>query len=125
MIRHYGKSSFVGAVINARRLTLTALVVVISGAIASPQASAGTLAIRQGPMTVMPGDGHRKFDCHVCIMHGGNGEHSKNTMELFGYNINKGPQVVDNTVTGGKTYIQVARCKWHRCKISQKIRARR
>jgi hypothetical protein len=123
MIRHYGKSSLVGAVINARRLTLTALVVVISGAIASPQASAGTLAIRQGPMTVMPGDGHGKFGHHVSI-HGGNGKSTKNIMEVFSRTVNSGPQVVDSTNAGGKTYIQISSCKWHGCKISQKLRPR-
>ena len=124
MIRYYGKSSFVGAVINARRLTLTALVVVISGVIASPQASAGTLAIRQGPMTVMPGDGHGHFGHHVNI-HSGNGKSNKITIEAFSPTINSGSQVVNNTSTGGKVYIQASSCKWHGCKISQKLRPRR
>jgi hypothetical protein len=121
MIRHCGKTPLVGVVINARRLTLTALVIVISGAIASPQASANTPAIRQASWTVNSGDGHGNFG-HICL-HTGNGKFNKNFSTVLSPTVNRGFQQVSNTNISGRTNTQVAFCKRkHRfCKISQKL----
>jgi hypothetical protein len=123
MILHYGKSPLVGAVINARRLTLTVLVIVISGAIASPQVSANALAIRQGSLAnVVTGDG--RGNCgHICVR-SGNGKFNRNYSTVHSPTINRGLQQVSNTNVSGKTNTQVAFCKKkHRvCKIYQKLR---
>jgi hypothetical protein len=120
MIRHCGKSPLVGAVINARRLTLTAFVIVISGAIASPQASA--LTIYQGSKAIIvTGDGGDSYG-HIS-QRNGNGKFNKNYSTVNSPTVNRGLQQVSNTNLSGQTNTQVAFCrKKHRvCKISQRL----
>jgi hypothetical protein len=122
MILHCGKSPLVGAVINARRLTLTALVIVISGVLASPQASANALAIHQGSLAnAITGDGHGS---HISLR-SGNGKFNRNYSTVQSPTVNRGFQQVSNTNVSGTTNTQVAFCrKKHRvCKIYQKLRS--
>jgi hypothetical protein len=130
MILHSGKRSLVGAVINARMLPLIALVVAMSGTIASPQASADALAMsRNSRAAAITGGGHGHSG--RISMHGGNGKHAKNDWQVLSPTIINGSQAVDNTNLGGKTSIQTAACgkrhsgsRWRNCKISQKLWAR-
>jgi hypothetical protein len=127
MLRHCGNGSLVGAVTKARRLTLTALVIVISGAIASPHAiaSANTPASRHGFRTSVNTGGDHGNSGHLKFR-GGNGRFNKNYWEAFSPSFNSGPQQVQNVNLSGNTNTQIAFCrKRHRfCKISQKFRSR-
>jgi len=75
MIRHRGKSLHDGVVINASRLTLIAVAIVVSGAIASPQVSANALVVRQeARATVIAGHGHGNSG--RISVHSGNGRNN-------------------------------------------------
>jgi hypothetical protein len=131
MTRHHGKSPLIGTVINARRLTLTMLVIAISGAITSPPASANASVVRQESMA-FPSNGHdHRGDGNGRTgrinMWGGNGRNNKNDWAVFSPNIIRGPQAMSHTNFGGQTNTQAAFCKRrHRvCKISQWLRTHR
>lgn len=122
MIRHRGKSLRDGVVINASRLTLIAVAIVVSGAIASPQVSANALTVRQeARATVIAGHGHGNSG--RISVRSGNGRHNKNYSTVLSPTVNRGLQQVSNTNVSGRTNTQVAFCrKKHRvCRISQKL----
>lgn len=123
MTRHCGKSSLAGAVVHARRLTLTALVIVLSAAIAAPEASAkpGGPGARRAVFT-----GGGQGNSGRISVRGGNGRANRNFWQVLSPSFNSGPQQVQNVNLSGKTNTQVAFCKRsHRvCRISQRLRSR-
>jgi hypothetical protein len=105
---------------SARRLTLTALVIVISGAGVSPSASAA--AITRGSLVAGGGDDWTRNDGHV-TQRFGNGVNNRSSSTFNSPTINHGLQQVSNTNISGRTTTQVAFCKKKNrvCKISQKL----
>jgi hypothetical protein len=120
MIRHGRKIAF-SAVVNPQRLTLTALVIVISGASASPQASANAVTPTQAWATIVTGDS--SHNSGTISDRTGNGKHNKSSATVLSPTINNGVQQVSNTNVSGSTNTQVAFCKKKAriCKIHQKL----
>lgn len=118
MFRH-SRNSPVG--VNARRLTLAALVIVISGVGASSQAGASVRAIHQeARVTLVAGDG--EGDSNRVSMRTGNGKFNRNYASVLSPTVNRGLQQIATTNVSGRTNTQTAFChKKHRvCRISQR-----
>jgi hypothetical protein len=121
MIGQYREKSLVSTVMNARRLALTALVIVISGASALPEASAA--AIPRGPWATLASGGDNSHNKAHTTLSIGNGKHNKISSTVFSPTINHGLQQIANTNVSGSTNTQAAFCKkkTHICRISQKL----
>ncbi|WP_248963605.1 hypothetical protein [Sphaerisporangium perillae] len=104
---------------KVRRLTLTALVIVIPAVIASPQASASVVASGENSKATVLTDDHGPVNLNI-----GNGKHTKNDLRVFNTTIQRGLQNVSSTNMDGMTNIQSSSCrKRHRvCNIFQKQR---
>jgi hypothetical protein len=113
MIRHCVHNPRAGVVVNMRRLTFTALTVVISGAIAWSPATAHAETIPQG-FRASAGD-HGPISI-------GNGKHNITRSQIGTSTIIRGVQNVDISTITGDVSSQSAFCKrGHRvCHISQK-----
>jgi hypothetical protein len=117
-----GKPLF-SAVMNARRLALTTLVIVISGTSALPQASASAAAIPRGSWATLASGGDNSHNKSHIILHIGNGKNNRASNTLLSPTINHGLQQISNTNVSGSTNTQAAFCKkkTHVCRISQKL----
>ena len=116
MSHHYVENPVVGVVGTMWRLTTAMLVIVVSGAMASPQASASTVGTFVG-MTAASADAHGP-------VHNGNGIKNKNYSAVNSPTIQRGAQNVSVSISG-TTNTQSAICKRgrHSCNICQKIRS--
>jgi hypothetical protein len=113
MMRHCAENALSRVAVNGRRLTLTALLVVGAGALASPRASAQEAAIGTAPWMIPADDNNGSVHVHV-----GNGNRNKIYAGVLDPTIMRGVQQVSNTTVGGATHTQVVLCKKHRvCKI--------
>jgi hypothetical protein len=111
MSRYVAKNPFVSVVIPMRRLTSALLAIMMSGALASPPASATSVG-----MVVASADDRGP-------VRNGNGIKNKNYSAVKSPTIMRGQQNVSISISG-KTNTQSALCKRgrHACKISQRIR---
>jgi hypothetical protein len=122
MIRHCREKALIGAAINARRLTLTALVIVVSGGSISPQASAKAAAITRSGWGTGGGSDSTNNNGFINL-HVGNGKYNRTSSTVLSPTINHGFQQIANTNVSGQTITQTAFCKKkHRiCRISQRL----
>jgi hypothetical protein len=111
MSRYIVENPSVSVVIDMRRLTSVLLAIVMSGAMASPPASASS----PGMVAASAGD-------HGPVRNG-NGIKNKNYSAVRSPTIMRGQQNVSISISG-KTNTQSALCKRgrHACNISQRIR---
>lgn len=107
---HYCRSSW-RVDINAWKLTLTTLLVALSGVIASPRADA-VVVYQQAAAVLVTGDGHGNNN-HINVR-AGNGKFNKTNSTLFGPTVNRGVQQIANTNVSGKTITKVSCRKKHR-----------
>ncbi|MCW2877835.1 MAG: hypothetical protein JWQ95_1935 [Sphaerisporangium sp.] len=116
-VRHEMTRHRAEKLVSVRRLALTALVVVISCAAASAQASAGTVAMREDPWAGAVAADHGPIN-----LNSGNGKYNKSYSAVLSPTLTHGVQVVSNTSVGGPISTLVALCKKkHRvCNISQR-----
>jgi hypothetical protein len=120
MIRYCAENPLFSLLINVRRLTLAALVILISGVTASTQASANSVAVRQGVRATVVSDNNGPVRLH---MGSGNGKQNQVYSAVNSPTVMHGMQQISVSISG-KTIIQAAICKKrHRvCNISQKFR---
>jgi hypothetical protein len=111
MIRHCRTKSLVGKAISVRKPVVIALVVVLSGAVASPPASASKAAI--GRAVVSSGGGDGSGSIGNISVHNGNGKLNINTATIMSPTVNKGGLQVANTNDSGKTVTKLIAKKNH------------
>ncbi|MGI8331972.1 hypothetical protein ACRYCC_18560 [Actinomadura scrupuli] len=122
MLLQLDSSPHAGAAVYARRAGFAALVILASGAIASPHAIATEVAHRQDSRAAaITGDDNGSAG--PVSLRSGNGKFNRNNSTVLSPTINRGLQQVSNTNVSGKSITQVAFCKKrHRiCKNSQKL----
>ncbi|MEV7969531.1 hypothetical protein AB0O34_26645 [Sphaerisporangium sp. NPDC088356] len=101
--------------INVGRLTLAVLVLVISGITTSVQASAGTVAIRQGSRAA------GSDDRGAIVVRIGNGVRNRAYLQLKSPTYLSGAQSMSNSTISGRSRIQAVICKkgQRRCSVVQ------
>lgn len=123
MLRYCAVNNLASLLINVRRLTLAALVILIWGLTASTQASANTVTVRQGTRGTVVFDDNGPVRLH---MDSGNGKQNKVYSAVNSPTVMHGMQQISIS-SSGKTNIQAAICRkrYRVCNISQRIRGHR
>jgi hypothetical protein len=121
MTPHCPENPLVSMGVKVRRMTMTALVIVIPGVIASPQASASVVAISEKSKATAFTDDHGPININLNV---GNGNRTKNDLRVFNTTNQRGLQNISSTNMSGMSYFQNSSCrKKHRvCNIFQKQR---